>query len=391
MTPEKCHIEVLLSELCEQLNAAHLPAAPACCTKWLKKDDETRLEKIVDPQCLDTATFLALTDKLKTLETYDSLLEALSSDPSFSNAPKAAGHWGLPSTLVQEVLHDASEVVDSTLCIDAERAVESLHRRRDWLTAERISYTASARMLGLKLEVPEVTLGHDLKIVLLTDKELNDRQPRVDPEYSHSPLPTDLLLHHAELQATVTVQVPDDPEHALFNAQNDATNKARVLIDQGLAALRLATAGKLEKGPLSVEGGFIQGGVTYSLQPLFVHMSQVTMCKTRGEEARRAFEIIKSADDEDRVLSRALGRFQLGRRRFDPLDEIIDYMIAWESILLTSESQSDKQELSYRFSLNGSSILRFLPNAMTRRSAFTKMKCAYKVRSAIVHGSDQAT
>lgn len=115
MTPEKCHIEVLLNELCEQLNAAHLPAVPACCTKWLKKDDRTWLEKIVDPRCLDTATFLALTDKLKTLETYDSLLEALSSHPSFSNAPKAAGHWGLPSTLVQEVLHDASEVVDSTV------------------------------------------------------------------------------------------------------------------------------------------------------------------------------------------------------------------------------------------------------------------------------------
>ena len=90
------------------------------------------------------------------------------------------------------------------------------------------------------------------------------------------------------------------------------------------------------------------------------------------------------------MLSRALGRFQLGRRRFDPLDEIIDYMIAWESILLTSESQSDKQELSYRFSLNGSSILRNLPDAMTRRDAFTRMKCAYKVRSAIVHGGDQA-
>ncbi len=382
-------IEALLSELCEQLNAAHFPAAPACFTKWVKKDDGTRLEKITDPHRLDVPTTDALHQKLKSLQTYGALLEALLNDPSFSEAPKVAGGWGIPSTLVNRVLHDGSEVVNSILCVDAERAVESLGRMRGWLTAVRISYTASARVLGLKLEVPEVTLEPNFKIVRLTDEQLNEKQPPTDTEFSHSPLPQQLLLHHAELQTTLSVQVADESQ-ALFIAQNDATAKARALIDQGLAAIRLATSGRLELGPFSVEGGLIPGGMTFSVQRLFVHIPQVILCMTRGEQARRAFEIIKSAGTEDLVLSRALGRFQIGRRRFDPLDEIIDYMIAWESILLTSKGQSNQQELSYRFSLNGSSILRNLPDATTRRDAFTAMKCAYDVRSAIVHGGNQA-
>ena len=89
----------------------------------------------------------------------------------------------------------------------------------------------------------------------------------------------------------------------------------------------------------------------------------------------------------DKTLSRSLHRFLLGRNRDNLVDKLIDYVIAWEALLLTNEGNPITQELIYRFSLNGA-LLISLANIRTYPfEVFKKMKSAYSVRSKIVHGN----
>jgi hypothetical protein len=68
------------------------------------------------------------------------------------------------------------------------------------------------------------------------------------------------------------------------------------------------------------------------------------------------------------------------------IDKLVDYVIVWESILLTTGGKALTQELSYRFSLNGSSLLATACKIKDRRSLFIKMRFLYSLRSSLVHG-----
>lgn len=85
---------------------------------------------------------------------------------------------------------------------------------------------------------------------------------------------------------------------------------------------------------------------------------------------------IKSKPESMRV---ALSRFHSSYRG-EPEERIIDQMIAFEAICLEGE-----QELQYRLALRVACLLG--GDAKTRNSIFKDMRNAYRLRSAIVHGS----
>jgi hypothetical protein len=89
----------------------------------------------------------------------------------------------------------------------------------------------------------------------------------------------------------------------------------------------------------------------------------------------------------DKTLARALHRFVLGRQRHDLVDKLVDYVIAWEGLLLTQEGQDLAQELSYRFAVNASALMAVC-RKLTPLDSFAKFKSAYSTRSAVVHGGD---
>jgi len=78
-------------------------------------------------------------------------------------------------------------------------------------------------------------------------------------------------------------------------------------------------------------------------------------------------------------LQVALSRFHSSYRG-EPEERIIDQMIAFEAICLEGE-----QELQYRLALRVACLLG--GDAKTRNSIFKDMRNAYRLRSAIVHGS----
>ena len=78
----------------------------------------------------------------------------------------------------------------------------------------------------------------------------------------------------------------------------------------------------------------------------------------------------------------ALRRFNLSFERQQPDDQIIDLMIAAESLFLSD--MGDKGELSYRLALRAAKFVessRYKP-----REVFDLMRVAYGIRSKLVHG-----
>ncbi len=107
-----------------------------------------------------------------------------------------------------------------------------------------------------------------------------------------------------------------------------------------------------------------------------------------------AYQFLKEAP-ADPVLEVAIDRFLIGatsgahhpnKVNQPNWDKIVDYVIALESILLTTfGSSSSNHELSYRFRLNGSSLL-YAAIRNDRRRTFCAFKHLYDLRSKVVHG-----
>lgn len=116
---------------------------------------------------------------------------------------------------------------------------------------------------------------------------------------------------------------------------------------------------------------------------------------TDMERVAQAFRIVKAAE-HDNVLHRAIDRFVIGIKQYSHhpnkinipnWDKVVDYAIAFETLLLTTPDKSSREELSYRFKLNGTSLLSKLID-IDKRTLFKSLSEIYNLRSRIVHGSD---
>ena len=108
------------------------------------------------------------------------------------------------------------------------------------------------------------------------------------------------------------------------------------------------------------------------------------------EELKKAFSVVKNISG-DNVLERSFSRFLIGLNEHVPEEQIVDFVIAWESLLQTVDGKSNKVELAYRFSLNGAAILCEVDNNREFTEAQTFMKEVYNIRSTVVHGGDSST
>lgn len=114
------------------------------------------------------------------------------------------------------------------------------------------------------------------------------------------------------------------------------------------------------------------------------------------EALRKAFDFLQQAES-DHVLETAVDRLLLAMKRGDHhpnhvnapnWDKLVDYVIALETLLLTTNGSSADQELSYRFRLNGSTLL---SECTDKRSPdiFHALRHLYSLRSKIVHGCSE--
>lgn len=81
----------------------------------------------------------------------------------------------------------------------------------------------------------------------------------------------------------------------------------------------------------------------------------------------------------------ALRRFAVGCGREDPLDALLDLVIALEALLLPYDRQARTSDLSYRFRLHGALYLS--DDRQDRTTVWDQLSDLYNIRSRAVHGS----
>jgi len=117
----------------------------------------------------------------------------------------------------------------------------------------------------------------------------------------------------------------------------------------------------------------------------------------QGKELVRAYKTIRIIN-HDIILERAFDRFIIACKKENQnpnkintqnWDKIVDFTIAFETLFLTANgSDPDKRELSYRFKLNGSSLLSNVIDKK-QKDIFNSLGKLYSIRSNIVHGGKE--
>jgi Apea-like HEPN len=82
----------------------------------------------------------------------------------------------------------------------------------------------------------------------------------------------------------------------------------------------------------------------------------------------------------------AVHRFFLGSIRENPVDSLLDYIIALECFLLPYDPATRHSDLSYRFRLHGAYYI--AATVQERRTIWKQLRDLYDLRSRLVHGSN---
>ncbi len=115
------------------------------------------------------------------------------------------------------------------------------------------------------------------------------------------------------------------------------------------------------------------------------------------EYLKHAFDFLDRVT-ADKVLEVSTDRFLIAKKRSSHhphrinspnWDKLVDYVIAMETLFLTTNGSSAGHELSYRFRLNGAALLQHCTHN-TKLELFHALKHLYTLRSKVVHGCDES-
>lgn len=364
-----------------------LPAVDASSHRWvLVRRNQRELRPARNESFAAVMAYYRSLDRVQALRAFQRCEAAFNADAALSRAAREAGYWGTFKALLQAAIERAATVPRDRVVFNPGRALVYVGELRRALRASRAQYQASARVLGLSIASRRVQVAPGLELVRLSRSELNAREPFREP---HLPDPpgAELAWHPTEARARISVALDHRSENALFLASNDAMGRAREAFQRLENALLVVKQGQLELGPQSLSGGFVFHGTTIPHPSGPIGPPSTALSREDERFLVRAYKSVCGPGSSDEVLSRAVHRFAIARKRRSLEDAIVDLVVAWETVLLTEQGNAVSQELSYRFSLNGSSILHAASSRMSRRRGFDQMRAAYSVRSCLVHGA----
>ena len=349
---------------------------------------QLQLKTVVDEDRSWMRVLYPALNEIQSLQSFTVAEQSFGLDSVFSRAALIAGYWGTFPVIIQQLIAKSGRFRRHSVVIDPAHAIEHLRNLRKTFSAKHLCYEASARLFGVNLTRRELFLPDGLQIVRLTKKERNERQPLLNTTFLSQWMAQRLLLHPTELRVPIVIPVDTLQEGALFKARTDALAKAGKLLKNARDAILLTTSGHATLGDIEIKGGLeaIPQGV--SLPPDLPLIIDITLRQSDLNALTTAYELISKGNRTDSTLNRGLHYFLLGRRRADLNDKLVDYVTAWEVLLLTQNGNAVKQELSYRFAVNGSSLVRHIANSRSPAESYRRMKAAYATRSDIVHGSN---
>lgn len=353
--------------------------------KWVRTAEGT-----ICPDCIDYETIFAISvhdKKLINTEPYCIVVEYLKNNPPFSTATNTIGFTGQPHNIIQKILSDAMSVDNDKIMVDPDVAKSALKNFITYLNSQEISYEAKCRLVGVKLTSTSISISDEIQLIKLTDEELNERQPYTDAP--HSIFGFYLLEHDTEVRFTLTIIVNTNDELPLLATMNSAQSEMNCYLEDIISTLRLCKPGIVELGPRGASSFVVDTAAYFGTEalPVVWNLSKMEIGDSDIELLQESYRLIRECRLNDKILDRALHRFLLARQRQNLYDRLVDFVISWESILLTVNNNAIQDELSYRFSINGANILK-ASNAETNcHIGHRLMKMVYSIRSSIVHGA----
>jgi hypothetical protein len=320
------------------------------------------------------------------------LTDLLAKSLIFSDAPNKAGYSGQPEAIIMRIIKDGAIMsTEGKWMVDSQKAIYALDEFKTLLESDKIEYFGLVRILGLIPEHNDMIINSDISLVSPSSDLLEQIDSKWPTFMLHSAISEKALAKHtSEFRIRVCIPIDTKVEAPLlFPFFNEASIQIREIGKNLLTAVRLTRSEPIFLGPTAITDPV--SSMTYlspgELLPLPI-VTSTTLYDRDLEPLKEAFNLVNKINREQETLSRALQRFVFARQREGLYDSIVDYAIALESILLTAKGKSMNQELSYRFTLNGSSLIYLCPALkIERRIGYNHLKCFYDKRSNIVHGS----
>ena len=261
-----------------------------------------------------------------------------------------------------------------------EKALQEAYKEmEDYFYNDTFRFRLLAPIDGLIMDLDELDLGNNLKIIRLTNEERSRLLSNHGLFLSGLNMNIAFRLFAFEVKVESQKTIGAQPEHNLSqnpfeigrNSFYNALSALRLFKDGGIGFNEIFTESEGWKvsGSLAISGGnSFRIGVKYKLT------------NKESQDFLLFWQNYQSIQALDRLeIGSAIKRFNFGLERLNQEDQLVDFTISLEALLL-----SEEQELSYKIAMRYS---RFLGNQPDEREQISDvMKNAYKQRSKIVHG-----
>lgn len=362
----------------------HIKLFPCDDPKFIRKKDKLLLKNKMVP---------VINNSARELPEYKELSSLISEDKIFKYGLYKIGPWCRVDIFIEWMINRSVEIRDKEFNLNIQAACDYVKNFRNTLDSKRAVYTLCQRILGLDMEMEKIELEEGVSIVRLSEDELNKKMPPLSTLDIGMPY-MDLTSHHAEVRCSLSKNMKKIKSD-LLQPGDELKKELEGISNDVFGALLLTKSGMIEEGPYSIklesENGedlIDEEDTILSQYMLLVFRKRITLGKEDGEDLKKSYRIARKISSEAEVLQAAMNRFMIGSKRLNPEDRLVDYIIAWEALLLTMGGKAGRNELSYRFALNGSTILYSISGGkITREEGLYFMKSVYNCRSMIVHGA----
>lgn len=239
-------------------------------------------------------------------------------------------------------------------------------------------FAAFAPLVKFRSGISRLNLGKSLNIRRMTGGEINEVERHLSVPFQYPQAsPVDLLTARHVLKFSFEVSEAYGTELPYQRVR--LLEQALRLFDMGdvgFPTIRIKQIGGDPILPATIwigmQGTIPPFGNRYSLTP------------KRGDVFRKFWRKMSplldaALTEKPNPLRLALHRFSTSYQRRHPEDRLIDYVIAFETLLLP-----EKNELRLRLSNRGGLLLG--RNDSEREKTASRLRCSYGVRSEIVHG-----
>jgi hypothetical protein len=300
----------------------------------------------------------------------------------------SAGHYTQPQTVAEMILINSFR--KETESFSSQHFIENYHKLMGLFNGDPHEFKVSGRLQGVQLAIDKIVLDDEVYLKKLSIDEINERQPLgVFRWMTDIPIQLDLSGFNTEVIVMSLKTINDFENNSYFNLTSIFSEYARERINLVLQMFKLYKAGsfiidsRVESYPL------INERKRSSLNKKYIHpYNLLTINSDDVVKLQEIYKILKNIIPNDKVLSRSLSRFFISVDEDSPEEELVDLIIALESILQTVNGNPIKEELRYRFSINGASLISIIDSTNDFFEIMEIMKIAYDCRSVIVHGGD---